>query len=98
MHCNGYLVLHDWSVMHHDGLMPHLSILQYTYAVVEEVDAEDEEGNISKELYILKVAPLESHAGYRLEAEDPLVFSDGREDDPDSWVCPRSWPHIPIPL
>ena len=46
---------------------------------MEEVDAEDEEGNISKELYILQVAPLKSHAGYRLEAEDPSVFSDGRE-------------------
>ena len=78
--------------------MPHLSVIQYTYAVVEEVDAEDEEGNISKELYILQVAPFKLHAGYRLEAKDPLVFSDGREDDPDSWVCPRSWPHIPIPL
>ena len=54
---------------------------------MEEADAEDEEGNISKELYILQVAPLESHAGYRLEAEDPSVFSDSREDDPDSWVC-----------
>ena len=44
------------------------------------------------------MAPLQSHAGYRLEAEDPSVFGGGREDDPDSWVCPRSWPHIPIPL
>ena len=48
--------------------MPHLSVIQYTYAVVEEVDAEDEEGNISKELYILQVAPLKSHAGYRSSA------------------------------
>ena len=78
--------------------MLHLSVIQYTYAVVEEVDAEDEEGNISKELCVLQVAPLESHAGYRLEAEDPSVFSDGGEEDPDGWVCPRSWPHIPIPV
>ena len=65
---------------------------------MEEVDAEDEEGNISKELYVLQVAPLESHAGYKFGAEDPSVFSDGGEEDPDAWVCPRSWPHIPIPV
>ena len=58
---------------------------------------EDDEGNISKELSVLQVAPLKSHAGYRLEAADPAVFSDGGEEDPDSWVCSRSWPHIPIP-
>ena len=40
---------------------------------------------------------LESHAGYRLEAEDPAVYSDGGEDDPDGWVCTRAWPHLPIP-
>ena len=66
--------------------------------LVEEVDVEDEQGNITKELYVLQVAPLESHAGYRLETEDLAVFSDGGDDDPDSWVCPRVWPHIPIPV
>ena len=44
------------------------------------------------------MAPLESHAGYRLEMEDPDVFSDGGEDDKDGWVCPRVWPHLPIPV
>ena len=65
---------------------------------MEEADVEDDQGNITKELYVLQVAPLESHAGYRLETEDPAVFSDGGDDDPDSWVCPRVWPHIPIPV
>ena len=38
--------------------------------LVEEADIEDEQGNITKELYVLQVAPLESHARYRLETED----------------------------
>ena len=64
---------------------------------MEEADVEDDQGNITKELYVLQAAPLESHAGYRLETEDPAVFSDGGEDDPDGWVCTRAWPHLPIP-
>ena len=66
--------------------------------LVEEADIEDKQGNATKELYVLQVAPLGSHAGYRLGTEDPAVFSDGGDDDPDSWVCPRVWPHIPIPV
>ena len=66
--------------------------------LVEETDLEDEQGNITKELYVLQVAPLESHARYRLETEDPAVFSDGGDDDPDSWVCPWVWPQTPIPV
>ena len=69
-----------------------------TCILVEEADVEDDQGNITKELYVLQVAPLESHAGYRLETEDPAVLSDGGDDDPDSWVCPCVWPHIPIPV
>ena len=65
---------------------------------VEETDVEDTDGNITKELYLLCVTPLESHAGYRLDAEDPDVFLDGGEDDKDGWVCPRVWPQISIPL
>ena len=65
---------------------------------MEEADVEDDQGNITKELYFLQAAPLESHAGYRLEAEDPTVFTDGGDDDPDGWVCTRAWPHIPIPI
>ena len=64
---------------------------------MEEADVEDDLGNITKELYVLQTAPLESHAGYRLETEDPAVYSDGGEDDPDGWVCTRAWPHLPIP-
>ena len=66
--------------------------------LVEEADAEDADGNITKELYVLHVAPLESHTGYRLDAEDPDVFSDGCEDNEDGWMCLRVWPQIPIPL
>ena len=62
--------------------------------LVEEADVEDEQGNITKEIFVLLMAPLESHAGYRLEMEDPDVFSDGGEDDKDGWV----WPHLPIPV
>ena len=65
---------------------------------MEEAGVEDEQGNITKELYVLQVAPLESHAGYRLETEDPAIFSDGGDYDPDSWVYPCVWPHIPIPV
>ena len=75
-----------------------VSLTWITCILVEEADVEDDQGNITKELYVLQVAPLESHAGYRLETEDPAIFSDGGDDDPDSWVCPRVWPHIPIPV
>ena len=64
---------------------------------MEEADVKDDQGNITKALYILQAAPLEPHASYRLETEDPTVFSDGGDDDPDGWVCTRAWPHIPIP-
>ena len=73
--------------------LPYLVVL-----LVEEADVEDAEGNVSKELYVLPVTPLESHAGYKLEAEDPDIFSDGGEDDKEGWVCPRVWPQIPIPM
>ena len=65
---------------------------------VKEANIEDADGNITKELYVLHVTPLESHAGYRLDAEDPDIFLDGGEDDKNGWVCPRVWPQIPIPL
>ena len=65
---------------------------------MEEVDVEDDQGNITKEPYVLQAAPLESQASYRLETQDPAVFSDGGDDDPDGWVCTRAWPHIPIPV
>ena len=65
---------------------------------VKEADVEDADGNITKELHVLHVTPLESHAKYRLHAEDPDIFSDGGEDDKDGWVSPRVWPQIPIPL
>ena len=76
----------------------YLGLTWITCILVEEADVEDDQGNITKELYVLQVAPLESHASYRLETEDPAVFSDGGDDDPDSWVCPCVWPHIPIPV
>ena len=66
--------------------------------LVEEADVGDAEGHVSKELYVLRVTPLKSHACYRLEAEDPDIFSDGGEDYKDSWVYPRVWPQIPIPM
>ena len=47
---------------------------------------------------VLQAAPLESHAGYRLETEDPAIFSDDGDDDPDGWACTHVWPHIPIPV
>ena len=66
--------------------------------LVEDAYIEDEQGNVTKELYVLQVAPLESHTGYRLETEDLALSSDGGDDDLDSWVCPWVWPHIPIPV
>ena len=66
--------------------------------LVEEEDVEDEQGNITKEIFVLPMAPLESHAGYRLEMKDPDVFLNSGEDDKDGWVCPQVWPHIPIPV
>ena len=66
--------------------------------LVEEANVEDEQGNITKQIFVLPMAPLESHAGYRLETEVPDVFSDGAEDDKDGWVCPRVWLHLPIPV
>ena len=65
---------------------------------VEEANIEDADGNITKELYVLCVTPLESHAGYRLDAEYPDIFLDGGKDNKDRSVCPRVWPQIPIPL
>ena len=65
--------------------------------LVEEADVEDKQENISKEIYVLPVVLLESRAGYRLETEDPDVFSDGGDDNKDGWVCPRPWPQISIP-
>ena len=66
--------------------------------LVDEADVENEQGNITKEIFVLPVAPLESHAGYRLEMEDLDVFLDGGEDDKDGWVCLWVWLHIPIPV
>ena len=90
----------NWCILHHDGyvLTDYLSLTWIICILVEEADVEDDQGNITKELYVLQAAPLESHAGYRLETEDPAVFSDGGDDDPDSWVCTRVWRHIPIPV
>ena len=92
MHCNALQLVYSASQWIYTGLTWIICIL------VEEADVEDDQGNITKELYVLQVAPLESHASYRLETEDPAVFSDGGDDDPDSWVCPCVWPHIPIPV
>lgn len=64
---------------------------------VQEYDAEDNEGNVTKMWYILKVEPLESNQGFSLRQEDPEVYSDGGEDDKDDWVCRRAWPHIQMP-
>ena len=63
--------------------------------LVEEADIEDKQGNITKELYVLQVAPLESHTRYR-QIQDPAVFSDGGL----MILTARSvvWPHIPIPV
>ena len=64
---------------------------------VQEYDAEDSEGNVTRMWYVLKVAPLESNPGFSLRQEDPEVFSDGGEDDRDGWVCRRAWLHIQMP-
>ena len=73
----------------------------YPYSIVflvEEANVEDEQGNISKEIYVLPVVLLESHAGYRLETEVPDIFSDGGDDEKDGWFCPWAWPQISIPV
>ena len=64
---------------------------------VWEYDAEDNEGNVTRMWYILKVAPLESNPGFSLRQEDPEVYSDGGEDDKDGWVHRRAWSHIQMP-
>ena len=64
---------------------------------VQEYDAEDDQGNITHMWSVLKVVPLESNPGFSLRQEDPEVYSDGREDDVDGWVCCRAWPHIQMP-
>ena len=61
---------------------------------MQEYDAEDGEGNITRVWSVLKVGPLESNPGFSLRQEDPEVYSDGGEDDGDGWVCRRAWPHI----
>ena len=70
-----------WLLLHHKEYVHiyiHLSFyLVFLVFLVEEADVKDDQGNITKELYVLQAAPLESHAGYRLETEDPAVFSDG---------------------
>ena len=50
---------------------------------VQEYDAEDSGGNVTKMWYVLKVEPLESNPGFSLRQEDPEVYSDGGEDDRD---------------
>ena len=90
MHRNWSIWHCNISMMHHDRYLVVLS--------VEEADVEDPEGNVSKELYVLPVTPLESHAVYRLETEDLDIFSDGSDDDKEGWICPRVWPQIPIPV
>ena len=47
----------------------------YVVPSVEEADVEDPQGNVTKELFMLPIAPLEPHAGYRLETEDFLYYS-----------------------
>ena len=64
---------------------------------VQEYAAEDNEGNVTRMWYNLKVAPLESNPGFSLRQEDPEVYSDGGEDDGDGWICRRAWPHIQMP-
>ena len=44
---------------------------------VQEYDAEDSEGNVTRMWYILKVVPLESNTGFSLRQEDPEVYSNG---------------------
>ena len=44
--------------------------LPYCMLVVQEYDTEDNEGNITRMWYVLKVAPLESNPGFSLRPED----------------------------
>ena len=63
---------------------------------VQEYNAEDGEGNITRMWSVLKVRLLESNPGFSLRQEDPEVYSDGGEDNGDGWVCRRAWLHIQI--
>ena len=59
------------------------------------MEAEDE--TIHMEDSLLSVAPLQCIDDYKLEEEDPGVFSDG--DDPvDKWTPWRMWPDKPLPV
>ena len=59
------------------------------------MEAEDWSTHVEDSL--LSVASLQCIDNYKLEEEDPGVFSDG--DDPvDKWTPRREWPDKPLPV
>ena len=69
--------------------IPSILVLQHN------VEAED--GTVHVEDSLLAVASLQCIDDYKLEGEDPGVFSDG--DDPvDKWTPRREWPGKPLPV
>ena len=62
-----------------------------------QCDIEADDGTVYVEDSLLAVTPLQCMDDYRLEEEDPGVFSDG--DDPvDKWSPRREWPDKPLPV
>ena len=69
--------------------IPSILVLQCN---VEAVD-----GTVHVEDSLLAVAPLQCIDDYKLEEEDPGVFSDG--DDPvGKWTPRKEWPDKPLPV
>ena len=54
---------------------------------------ETEEAHIERDLIV--TAPLIKSPGYRLQDDDPAIFSDG--DDLDKFVPEREWPDEALP-
>ena len=78
--------------MHCDSWINHIPSI-----LVLQHDVEAEDGTIHVEDSLLSVAPLQCIDNYKLEEEDPSVFSDG--DDPvDKWIPRREWPDKPLPI
>ena len=69
--------------------IPSILVLQH--------DVEADDGTVYVEDSLLAVTPLQCMDDYKLEEEDPGVFSDG--DDPvDKWSPRREWPDKPLPV
>ena len=65
--------------------------------LVLQRDVEAEDRTVHVEVSLLAVAPLQCIDNYKLEEEDPGVFSDG-DDRIDKWIPRREWPDKLLPV